>query len=110
MLRALSLLGVTGIVLLALGWPALQRRLTLRPAQWLSTRSFSLYLVHEPLLVAAALLLGGPSVAVWGLLALPLLAIVLVVAEAFHRVAERPSQRLAREFGPGPGARALAAP
>ncbi|RBY86135.1 acyltransferase [Blastococcus sp. TF02A-26] len=101
-LRAAGLLGVVGLILLALGWPALRRGLERRPVQWLGSRSFSLYLVHEPLLVAAALLLGGPSVAQWGLVAVPVLLLALVTAEVFHRAVEGPAHRLARRVGEWP--------
>jgi peptidoglycan/LPS O-acetylase OafA/YrhL len=99
LLRTAALLGVAGLVVLALVWPAARRQLARRPLQWLGSRSFSLYLVHESLLVAAALLLGGPSVAVWGMAALPVLALALLVAEFFHRCVERPAHRLARSLG-----------
>jgi peptidoglycan/LPS O-acetylase OafA/YrhL len=94
-LRAVSLLGVTALVFLALGRPG---RLGAGPVQWLGSRSFSLYLVHEPLVVAVALL-AGSSMALWGLLGLPMLALVLVAAEVFHRFVERPSHRFARSLG-----------
>lgn len=74
------------------------RRTLERPAmRWLGRRSFSLYLVHEPLVVSVAVLLGGnpglvPAMAV----AIPA---SLLLAEAFYRLVERPSQTLARMAG-----------
>ncbi len=65
-----------------------------RPAiQWLGRRSYSLYLVHEPIVVALAFALGGPSF--WVLLPLAAGASLLAAA-LFHRLVERPSQRLSR--------------
>jgi len=105
LLRTASLLGVTALVVLASGWPAAARRLTAAPVQWLGSRSFSLYLVHEPLVVAAALLLGGPAALQWGTAAVPVLVVVLVATEVFHRLVERPAHRLSRRVGSGPDLR-----
>lgn len=64
------------------------------PFQWLGMRSFSLYLVHEPIVVSAALWLGGtPSVPLLLAVAAP---VSLVAAEALYRLVEYPSQRLSR--------------
>lgn len=65
--------------------------------RWLGRRSFSLYLVHAPIVVSVAFLLGGtPSVAVLGLIAVPL---SLLAAEAFGRYVEEPAHRLSRRAG-----------
>ncbi len=74
------------------------RRPLEKPAvRWLGSRSFSLYLVHEPIVVSVAVLLGGNP----GLV--PALAVVvpvsLLAAELFYRVIEHPSQLLARAVG-----------
>lgn len=62
--------------------------------QWLGKRSFSLYLVHEPLVVSIALLLGpGSSPAAVVAISLPL---VLVLSELFYRCLEAPTHRAAR--------------
>jgi peptidoglycan/LPS O-acetylase OafA/YrhL len=68
--------------------------------------SFSLYLVHVPLLLAMShalhgVLSPGAIVALW-------LPLTLPAAWLFHRVAEQPAQRLARRAGMGD--RGLAAP
>ncbi|MCZ2836443.1 acyltransferase family protein [Modestobacter sp. VKM Ac-2985] len=99
LLHVVSLLAVTALVVLAVGSPGVRRLLSRRPAQWLGSRSFSLYLVHEPFVVAAALLLGGPSVAVWGAAAVPLLVLAFGAAELFHRFVEAPSHRFSRSLG-----------
>lgn len=67
-----------------------------RSVQWLGSRSFSLYLVHEPLAVSAALLLGAGQVGWTLLITVPL---ALLVAELYYRVLEHPSHQLARRAG-----------
>ncbi len=65
--------------------------------QWAGSRSFSLYLVHEPIVVAGAFALGGTaSVALLAAVGVPL---ALVAAEGFFRVAERPMHRWSRALG-----------
>jgi peptidoglycan/LPS O-acetylase OafA/YrhL len=101
-LRTVSILGVVVVVVLAVGRPDAGSLLTRPSVQWLGSRSFSLYLVHEPLVVAAALLLDGPSALVWAVAALPLGIVLLFAAELFHRLIERPAHRLARMVGSRP--------
>ena len=90
------ILGALGLVAVALFWEPACRVLLLRPLQWLGSRSFSLYLVHYPVivLIGAALLAGHPGPYM-------LLALVgaLVAAEGFYRLIERPSHRLSRRVG-----------
>ena len=62
---------------------------------WLGTRSFSLYLVHEPIVVSFAVLLPSMPVVAHLLIVLP---VSLVVAHAFHRGVEAPAHRTARRF------------
>ena len=65
--------------------------------RWAGSRSFSLYLVHEPIVVASAFALGGTaSVALLAAIAVP---VSLVAADGFFRVAERPIHRWSRAFG-----------
>jgi len=65
--------------------------------QWAGSRSFSLYLVHEPIVVASAFALGGTaSVALLAAIAIP---VALVAADGFFRVAERPIHRWSRALG-----------
>ncbi|MDQ1579211.1 MAG: hypothetical protein QOE21_1898 [Microbacteriaceae bacterium] len=93
LLGQLALLGAAGLVLAAIGAPPLRRVLDSRAAQWLGTVSFSLYLVHVPIIATLAFLLGDAN---WWLVALLTIPIALLVAWGFHRVVERPSHRLAR--------------
>lgn len=73
-----------------------------RVVRWLGVRSFSLYLVHEPIVVSVAFALGQADVGLVIAVALPL---SLIVAEVFYRAVEGPSHRLAsavgRRFGDG---------
>jgi peptidoglycan/LPS O-acetylase OafA/YrhL len=65
--------------------------------RWLGKRAFSLYLVHEPVIVSVAVLLGGnPG---------PVLSVAVVVPSAlavaaiFYFVVEHPSHQLSRVIG-----------
>ena len=60
-------------------------------------RSFSLYLVHEPIAVASGSLWSGLPVLAHLALVLP---DALLVAHGFHRAVERPAHRLARTGAP----------
>jgi peptidoglycan/LPS O-acetylase OafA/YrhL len=94
MVLSVSAAAVT--VLLVLYWPAVQRALTWRPVLWAGAVSFSLYLVHEPILVSSVRAFGDRHL--W--LSLPLAAAVaLGVAELFRRFVEAPSATLARHAG-----------
>ncbi len=62
--------------------------------QWLGLRSFSLYLVHLPLVSVTVLLLGGTA-PLWAVLLIAVPAALLTTA-VFYRVVELPSHRLAR--------------
>lgn len=64
--------------------------------QGLGQRSFSLYLVHEPIVVSVAFTLRASDALQVALVAVPL---SLVAAEAFYRLVERPSHRLAGWVG-----------
>lgn len=89
----LSILGACLAIFMALEGP--WRKALERPAlSWLGTRSFSLYLVHQPIIVSAGVVLGQ-SVSAVTLVALAL-PVSLVVAELFHRAVERPGQHVSR--------------
>ena len=99
---ALQVAGACLAVLLALHWPWLQRALGGGWVQWLGSRSFSLYLVHEPIAVSSGAALPGLPMVLRLLL---VLAVSLVVTEVFFRAVERPSHRLARRAGTLAGGR-----
>lgn len=68
-----------------------------RPAsQWLGKVSFSLYLTHEPIVIACAFLFGGGASWLVPVVATPL---SFAVAWAFFRWVEAPCHRLARRVG-----------
>lgn len=67
-----------------------------RVVHWLGVRSFSLYLVHEPIIVSVALALGQSNP--WPVLGIAL-PVSLLVAEVFYRLVEGPSHRLASAVG-----------
>jgi peptidoglycan/LPS O-acetylase OafA/YrhL len=96
--RALSLLGACLAIFLAIegSWG---RWLEKPHMQWLGKRSFSLYLVHNPIVVSTAVLLGGTP---GGLATLAItVPVSLLFAEGFFRVVERPSQLLGRTIEKG---------
>jgi peptidoglycan/LPS O-acetylase OafA/YrhL len=95
-LEQLSVLGGLGLVVAAIIIGGLQRLLQHPAAQWLGKISFSLYLVHVPLLATLAYTLGDGTWWLVGALGVPG---SLLAAWAFHAGVERPSHRLARWIG-----------
>lgn len=96
MTMVLSVSAAAVIVLLVLYLPLVERGLSRRPVLWAGAVSFSLYLVHEPILVSSVRAFGDRHL--W--VALPLAAAVaLAVAEVFRRFVEGPSATLARHAG-----------
>ena len=83
--------GCVVLVLLAMCSRPFAQGLDVRAVRWLGRRSFSLYLVHEPLIVSIAMLTGS-----WGLVLLIGLPGSLLLAEVFYRLVEYPSHRLSR--------------
>ncbi|MCJ0978356.1 acyltransferase [Rhodococcus sp. ARC_M12] len=91
------LIGATLLVTISLLDPLAHRFLTLRPISWLGSRSFSLYLTHEPVVVSIAYIASSPvTPAPTLIVGIPL---SLAIAELFHRAVERPSHHLARRVG-----------
>lgn len=88
--------GAAAFVALALAANPFGAALCKKPLQLLGKRSFTLYLVHEPLLVAVAFLLGGAPPVSLAVVAFPL---IVLVTEAFFRTVERPSHVWARWAG-----------
>lgn len=94
---ALTSLGALLLVLAFLDGPLAEWAGGSRVVRWLGRRSFSLYLVHAPVVISVAFLLGGrPSIPLLVLLAVPL---SLVVAELFGRYVEEPAHRFSRRLG-----------
>ena len=67
-----------------------------RALKWLGARSFSLYLVHEPTIVAIAILAKSRSPLVSMLVGIP---VSLATSAGLHVLVERPAHRLARRAG-----------
>lgn len=90
---ASTLTGVTLIVVMVGLDPALIAVFTSRPLRWLGVISFSIYLVHEPILVGAVRLFGSAPSTV-------LIALVLCfpAAALFARVVERPAHRFSQSL------------
>jgi peptidoglycan/LPS O-acetylase OafA/YrhL len=86
-------LGAAMIIFSAMYWRPLTSALEGAPAQWLGKVSFSLYLIHEPILVTLGYLMGSQN-APWA--AAAGLTISLLLAPLFFRWIERPSHRLAK--------------
>lgn len=90
---------VTAVLLACVQLPGcpLGRVLAVAPLRWLGTRSFSVYLVHYPMLILMnpATRTTAPA---WWEQALQVMA-VLVVAEAFYRLVEAPCARLGQSGG-----------
>jgi peptidoglycan/LPS O-acetylase OafA/YrhL len=91
--RCTEVLGACFAVVLALHWEPARRCLSHPWAQWVGTRSFSLYLVHEPIVVSSAALWPGLPVLAHLAVVLP---VSLLAAHGFHRAVEAPAHRLSR--------------
>jgi peptidoglycan/LPS O-acetylase OafA/YrhL len=85
------------LVVMAMRVPSVANVLQLSPIRWLGTRSFSLYLIHEPIVVSIATLL--PNRDNPALVTLLGVVVSLSCAEVFCRCVERPSHQLARRIG-----------
>lgn len=90
-----SILGVTLIMVSVLAWKPAAAGLSRRPAQFLGDRSYSLYLVHLPVVTALTAVIGVDRY--WLLLPVCLVA-SFVATEVFYRLVERPAHRLARRI------------
>lgn len=93
---AFAALGAGGIVFAFIAHRPTMGLGELAPVRWLGTRSFSIYLIHEPIVVSVALVLHTANPFLVLALSLP---VSLLVAEAFFRAIERPSHRLANATG-----------
>ncbi|MDQ0645216.1 acyltransferase family protein [Microbacterium murale] len=95
-LWGLAGVGATLIVLLVIVWPVLRRACERPTALWLGKLSFSLYLVHAPVLGTLGYLLGQER---WWLVCLIGLPVSLGASMLFYRWIERPSHLAARRVG-----------
>lgn len=94
--EAVVTVGATLIVLLFVSCRSAKRLGDTAAAQWLGRVSFSLYLVHLPVILAGVTLLRSVSLP----LALAVsVAASFVIAELFYRYVEQPSHRLSMAVG-----------
>ncbi|MDQ1552301.1 MAG: hypothetical protein QOD50_1723 [Actinomycetota bacterium] len=89
-------MGAAGIILCAIGFASFEGFLNRRPNQFLGRISFSLYLIHVPIIATLAYALGDAQWWLVGIIGIPL---SLGAATVFHRFVEVPSQRLAHRVG-----------
>lgn len=90
------LVGICVIIVAAVHAPLLRALLSSRPFAFLGLISFSLYLIHEPIVVALSQMVAAPIVTVF--IAVP---VCIAVATVFWYVVERPSHRLSRRIRAG---------
>ena len=88
-------LGAAMIVVIAWHCESVSKCLNTRIVQWLGSRSYSIYLIHFPVLLASAVVLGGWSIAT----VLLTIFFIICAAEVFHRFIEVPSIALSRRVG-----------
>lgn len=85
--------GAVLIVVLAIRWPSMRRVLEQPFSQWLGKISFSLYLVHVPIIATLMYLFGQRA---WWLACLVSVPASFVIAVLFQRFIEAPSHKLSR--------------
>lgn len=100
MLWGLSGLAAAVLVGAAAVWAPAARILERRPVLWLGRISFSLYLVHAPILGTLGYAVGADG---WWAACLIGIPASLLVAALFHRWVERPAHLLSRAAGDGCG-------
>lgn len=102
-LWALAAPGAAGVVLVTLAWGPAIRLFETRIMQWLGKISFSLYLVHVPVLATLAFAIGWEQWPVVGLVGIPL---SVLVAWAFYQAVEARIHQVARRVHRAVAARA----
>ena len=95
-LEVVSLAGAALLVTVFLGSRHVTALAEHPAVQWAGRRSFSLYVVHLPVVVAVSELFVRPRPGVLHLVVVPL---ALLTAEVFYRLVEKPSQHLGRNLG-----------
>ncbi|WP_375387391.1 acyltransferase family protein [uncultured Amnibacterium sp.] len=98
MLQCVAIPGIVLLLLAAAFWRPAVGLLNTRLFQWLGRISFSLYLVHEPIVIAARFLLVQVQAPTWVSIAVSI-PVAFGVAALFTRFVEAPFHRLARTAG-----------
>jgi peptidoglycan/LPS O-acetylase OafA/YrhL len=102
-LWALAAPGAAGVVVVSLAWAPAIRLFETRVIQWLGRISFSLYLVHVPILATLAFAFGAEQWAIVGLIGIPL---NLLAAWVFYQLVEARIHQVARRIHRAVAARA----
>ncbi|WP_431279722.1 acyltransferase family protein [Leifsonia poae] len=95
-LKGLAPLGAAAIVVAAIGWAPLRALFESKPLQFAGTISFSLYLVHVPIIIFSTYLFAG---AVWYVPLLFAIPVALLVAVGFTWLVEKRSHGWSRAIG-----------
>jgi len=95
-LKGLMPLAAAGLVVAAIGWKPLRALFESRPLQFAGTISFSLYLVHVPILIFSTYLFAGQAWYVPLLFAIP---VAMLVAVGFTWLIEKRSHGWSRAVG-----------
>lgn len=94
--RLMQVCGAAMLVVTVVCWGPISALLQRPWVRWLGSRSFSLYLIHDPIVSTIAFVLGGTASPFLTLaVSLPF---CLVAAELFFRLVEQPSHTLARRL------------
>lgn len=93
--RVFELLGAGILVFVAAFWSGARRFLEAGVVQWLGLVSFSLYLVHDPILAALNYLLPPDRLILVMVVGIP---VALLAAHFFYKFVESPSHRLAKRI------------
>lgn len=100
--KGLVPLAAAGLVVAALGWTPLRRALEVRPVQFTGAISFSLYLVHVPILIFSAYLFEGQPWFVSLLFGIP---VAVLTAIGFTWLIEKRSHGWSKAVGSWASAR-----
>jgi peptidoglycan/LPS O-acetylase OafA/YrhL len=87
------LAGIVLLIITGVNWPPLSRLLSTWPLVFLGTISFSLYLVHRPIMIAAAFIFGVGAVP-----AVVVVVASIAIAIGFYFACERPIHRFSRRI------------
>jgi peptidoglycan/LPS O-acetylase OafA/YrhL len=101
-LKGFAPLGAAGVVVAAIGWKPLHLLFVSRPLQFAGAISFSLYLVHVPILIFSSYLFAGQPWFVPLLFAIP---VAILVAVGFTWLVEKRSHAWSRSVGAWASAR-----